>query len=79
MRLPVITARLGAGAGRRAIVLRIEGSERMVLGPVTAAMLLAGAILCAADVPPTLLGVSVVGYGLLAVALVLLARIIARS
>jgi hypothetical protein len=51
----------------------------MVLAPVTAATLLAGAILCAADVPPTLLGVSVVGYGLLAVALVLLARLIAGS
>jgi hypothetical protein len=79
MRLPVITARLRAGDGRRAIVLRIEGSERMVLAPVTAATLLAGAILCAAAVPPTLLGVSVVGYGLLAVALVLLARLIAGS
>jgi hypothetical protein len=77
MRLPVITARLGAGDGRRAIVLRIEGSDRVVLGPVTAAMLLAGAILCAADVPPTLMGVSVVGYGLLAIALVLLARLVA--
>jgi hypothetical protein len=77
MRLPVITARLGATDGRRAIVLRIEGSERMVLGPVTAAMLLAGAILGAADAPPTLLGASVIGYGLLAVALVLLARLVA--
>jgi hypothetical protein len=79
MRLPAITARLRAGDGRRAIVLRLEGSERMVMAPVTAAALLAGAILCAADAWPTLWGLSLVGYGLLAVALVLLARLVAAS
>jgi hypothetical protein len=76
MRRPAITVRLGSGETGRAIVLRIESSERLALAPVTSAALFGAAILCAADAPPTLGGLSVVGYGLLAVALALLARLI---
>jgi hypothetical protein len=68
--------RLGSGGTGRAIVLRIEDSERLVLAPVASAALLGAAILCAADVPPTLAGLSVVGFALLAVGLALLARLV---
>jgi hypothetical protein len=77
MRLPGVTLRLGHSGRRPALVIRVEGGERLALGPVTAAALLAAAILCAADAPPTLGGVSIVGYGLLAVALWLLVRLTA--
>jgi hypothetical protein len=73
---PGITVRLGSGGTGRAIVLRIEDSERLVLAPVASAALLGAAILCAADAPPTLAGLSVVGFVLLAVGLALLARLV---
>lgn len=76
MRAPSITLRRGSSDGRRAIVVRIEAAERAALGPVATAALLAAAVLCATDAPPVVAGVPVVGYGLLAVALALVARIL---
>lgn len=76
MRRPAITLRLGSGEGGRAVVLRIETTERFALAPVASAALLAAAVLCATDTPPTVAGLSVVGYGILAVALALVARIL---
>jgi len=79
MEVPGITLRLRAGRRRIAVVVRLEGSERVVLSPVTAAALLSAATLCATDAPPTLCGVSVLGYGLLAVALLLVARLLSTK
>jgi hypothetical protein len=61
---------------RRAIVFRIDGGERLTLAPVTAAAMISGAILCAADVPPTIAGLPVAGYGLLTLAMWLLRRLV---
>jgi hypothetical protein len=61
---------------RPAIVFRVDGGRRLTLAPVTSAALLSGAILCAADVPPTLGGSSIAGYGLLATGLWLLRRLL---
>jgi hypothetical protein len=60
---------------RPAIVLRVDGGRRLTLAPVTSAALLSGAILCAADVPPTIDGSSIAGYGLLATGIWLLRRL----
>jgi hypothetical protein len=60
-------------------VLRIDGGERVVLTPVTVAALLSGSILCAADVPPTIAGASVAGYGLVAVGVWLLRRLLVAT
>jgi hypothetical protein len=62
---------------RPGIVVRLDGGSRLTLAPVTAATMLSGAILCAADVPPTIGGSSVAGYALLAVAVWLLRRMLA--
>ena len=51
----------------------------MVLAPVTAAAMLSGSILCAADVPPTIAGGSVAGYALLAGAVWLLRRLLVTT
>jgi hypothetical protein len=74
-----ITLQLRAGRGRIAVVVRLECSDRLILSPVTAAALLGAAILCATDAPPTVGGVSVVGYGLLAGALLLVARLLSPT
>ena len=77
MRRPAITLRLGRPARRRgAVVLRIEAGERVALAPVAAAMLIAAAVLCATKTPPIVAGVPVLGYGVLAVALALVVRIV---
>jgi hypothetical protein len=76
---PGITVRLGSRGQRVAVVLRVEGSERLILGPVAAAALLGAAILWAAAAPPTVGGVSVAGCGLLAVGLRLVARLLASG
>jgi hypothetical protein len=60
-------------------VFRIDGGERVTPAPVTAAAMLSGSILCAADVPPTIADASVAGYGLLAVAVWLLRRLVCAS
>jgi hypothetical protein len=62
---------------RRGIVIQLDGGPRLALAPVTAATMLSGAILCAADVPPTIGGSSVAGYALLAAAVWLLRRMLA--
>ncbi len=61
---------------RPAIALRVDGGTRLTLAPVTAAALLSGAILCAADVPPTVGGASLAGYGLLVTGIWLLRRLL---
>lgn len=76
MRRPAITVRLGRPESRRAVVLRIETTERVALVPVASATLLAAALLCATETPPIVAGVPVLGYGILAVALALVARIV---
>jgi hypothetical protein len=76
-RLP-ISLRLRHG-GRRAIVFEIDGADRAMLVPVTVAAMLSGAILCAADVPPTIADASVAGYGLLGVSVWLLRRLVCAS
>jgi hypothetical protein len=76
---PNVSVRFRDHGGRCAIVFQIAGGERVILAPVTAATMLSGSILCAADVPPTVAGVSVAGYGLLATALWLLKRLVAAS
>jgi hypothetical protein len=78
VRRPLLSLRLGP-RGRRAIVIRIDGGERVMLAPVTAAAMLSGSILCAADVPPTIAGLPVAGYALLATAVWLLKRLIAAT
>lgn len=65
--------------GRPAIVLQIDGSEPVILAPVTAAAMLSGSILCAADVPPTIAGLPLAGYALLATAVWLLKRLVAET
>jgi hypothetical protein len=62
-----------------AITLRLDGGRRLTLAHVTAAALLSGAILCAADVPPTVGGASLAGYGLLVTGIWLLRRLVAAS
>lgn len=57
------------------MTLRVDGGTRLTLAPVTAAALLSGAILCAADVPPTVGGASLAGYGLLGTGIWLLRRL----
>jgi hypothetical protein len=79
VRRPTVSLRFGDRDGRRAIVLHIDGGEPVILAPVTAAAMLSGSILCAADVPPTIAGLSVVGYGLLAVAVWLLKRLVVAA
>ena len=78
MRRPAITLRLGRPGRRRAVVLRIQVGERMALAPVAAAGLIAAALLSATKTPPIVAGVPVLGYGVLAVALALVARIVRR-
>lgn len=75
---PTVRVRLGH-RGRRAVVFQIDGGERVILAPVTAAAMLSGSVLCAADVPPTIAGVSIAGYGLLAVAVWLLRRLVSAT
>jgi hypothetical protein len=60
---------------RPAITLRVDGGTPLTLAPVSAAALLSGAILCAADVPPTVGGASLAGYGLLVTGIWLLRRL----
>jgi hypothetical protein len=60
-------------------VFEIDGTDRAILAPVAAAAMLSGSILCAADVPPTIADASVAGYGLLAVAVWLLRRLVCAS
>jgi hypothetical protein len=62
---------------RLGIVLQVDGGRRLTLAPVTAAALLSGAILCAANVPPTVGGASIAGYGLLVTGIWLLRRLFA--
>jgi hypothetical protein len=76
VRRPAITLRLGSAARRRAVILRIETSERLALAPVASAALIAAALLCATKTPPIVGGVPVLGCGVLAVALALVARIV---
>jgi hypothetical protein len=76
VRRPAITLRLGSGEHRRAVVLRIETTQRVALVPVASAALIAAALLCATETPPIVAGVPVLGYGTLAVALALVARIL---
>jgi hypothetical protein len=76
MRRPAISLRLGRADSRRAVVLRIEATEQVALVPVASAALLAAALLCATETPPIVAGVPVLGYGVLAVALALVARIV---
>jgi hypothetical protein len=68
--------RLGSGEGGRAVVFRIEAGERVTLAPVATAALVAAAVLCATDTPPTLAGLSVVGCATLVAALALVVRIL---
>jgi hypothetical protein len=76
---PDVKLRFRDRDGRPGIVLRIDGGERVILAPVTAAAMLSGSILCAADVPPTIAGLSVAGYALLATAVWLLKRLVAAT
>jgi hypothetical protein len=76
VRRPAITVRLGSAESRRAVVVRIETTERVALAPVASAALLAAALLCVSETPPIVAGVPVLGYGILAVALALVARIL---
>jgi hypothetical protein len=64
---------------RPAITPRVDSGRRLTLAPVTAAALLSGAILCAADVPPTVSGASLAGYGLLVTGIWLLRRLVTAS
>jgi hypothetical protein len=74
---PPVTLRFRERTGRRAVVLRIDGGERVILAAITVAAMLSGSILCAADVPPTIAGLPVAGYGLLATGVWLLRRLLA--
>ena len=74
MRRPVLSVRLrGRGRGP-AVVLRVHVTQRVALVPVASTALLGAAVLCASDTPPTVGGLSIVGVGVLALALV--ARIV---
>lgn len=75
----MLRPRLSLRDGRRGIRFQVDGGARVVLAPVTAAAMLSGSILCAADVPPTIAGASVAGYGLLALSVWLLRRLIAAA
>ncbi len=79
VRRPTVSLRVQRRDGRRAIVLHVDGGERVILGPVCAATMLSGAIMCAADVPPTIAGLPVAGYALLATAVWLLRRLVAAT
>jgi hypothetical protein len=74
---PPITFRFVERTGRRAVVLWIDGGEHVVLAATSAAAMLSGSILCAADVPPTIAGLPVVGYAMLATGVWLLRRLLA--
>lgn len=76
VRRPALSVRLRGRDRGPAVVLRVHISERVALVAVASTALIAAAVLCASDTPPTVGGLSIVGVGVLALALALVARIV---